>query len=102
MLTSFFKHINFKRLFLFGGILCVITPFIMLFFCVILAVNGNWGELPDFEELENPQSNLATEIISSDNTLIGKYFYENRTHIEFDNLSKDLINFFAIIINLLL
>ncbi len=92
MLTSFFKHINFKKLFIFGGILCFFTPFIMLFTCVMLAVNGNWGELPDFEELENPQSNLATEIISSDNTLIGKYFYENRTHIEFDNLSKDLIN----------
>ena len=70
----------------------VVLPFFAITFCVLLASQGVWGPLPDFEELENPETNLATEILSADNKLLGKYFYENRTHIEYDELSSDLIN----------
>tara|TARA_B100001250_G_scaffold259548_1_gene223504 strand:+ start:10494 stop:12635 length:2142 start_codon:yes stop_codon:yes gene_type:complete len=57
-----------------------------------LASSGSWGDLPNFQELENPKTNLATEVFSSDNKILGKYFYENRTHVEYDNLSPYLIN----------
>ena len=92
MKKLFFNYIHFKNLFFFFFFICIITPFISLVICLSLAINGAWGELPNFEELENPKSNLATEIISADNTIIGNYFYENRTHVEFKDLSLHLIN----------
>jgi penicillin-binding protein 1A len=48
--------------------------------------------LPSFEELENPQTNLATEVISIDGKTIGKYAKENRTPIKFKELSANLVN----------
>ena len=48
--------------------------------------------LPSFEELENPQTNLATEVISIDGKTIGKYAKENRTPIKFKELSTNLVN----------
>ena len=49
--------------------------------------------MPDFRQLENPNTNLATQIISSDNKLLGKFhFGENRTPIEYNELPKQLID----------
>ena len=67
-------------------------PICTLSVCLLLAASGAWGPLPDFKELENPETNLATEILSDENKVLGKYFYENRTHVEYENLSEDLIN----------
>ena len=65
-------------------------------FCILsglwLASLGWFGPLPSFEELENPQQNLATEIYASDNVLLGKYFYENRSPVTYDELSPHLVN----------
>lgn len=60
----------------------------LLFF---LISQGTFGKLPEVEELENPKNNLATEIISSDNEVIGKYYYENRIPVRFDQLSPYLV-----------
>ena len=73
-------------------IACIFTPLFVLSICLLLASSGAWGDLPDFQELENPKTNLATEIFSSDNKILGKYFYENRTHIEYEDLSPYLID----------
>ena len=49
--------------------------------------------MPDFRQLENPNTNLATQIISSDNKVLGKFhFGENRIPIQFDDLPKNLID----------
>ena len=45
---------------------------LILFF--LLASWGFFGAMPSFEELENPESNLATEVISSDGVTIGKFY----------------------------
>ncbi len=67
--------------------------FITLLF--VLGSLGVFGPLPTFEELENPESNLATEVISIDDKTLGKYFNENRTPIKYkdipDNIVKALI-----------
>ena len=53
------------------------------------ALSEDWlFKLPSFEELENPKSNLATEIYTSDNKLLGKYFRENRTNVHFENITE--------------
>jgi hypothetical protein len=36
-----------------------------------------------FEDLENPDSNLATEVISADQVVIGKFFRENRSQLKY-------------------
>ena len=58
------------------------TLFIMFGLSIYLLfhgiVNNKFGEMPTFEELENPETNLATEIISSDGKLLGTYYIENR------------------------
>ncbi len=53
---------------------------------------GLFGELPDETSLENPEKNLATEIISTDGKTIGKFYKENRTPIHFSELPEHLIN----------
>ena len=54
---------------------------------------GEWfGSMPTFEELENPESNLASEVYSSDGVLLGTYFIENRSNINYRDVSPNLIN----------
>ncbi|MNQ12124.1 Penicillin-binding protein 1A [compost metagenome] len=60
-----------------------------LFF--LFASWGLFGSMPSFEDLENPDSNLATEIISSDGVVIGKYFAKNRSQLKYSDLPKNLV-----------
>jgi penicillin-binding protein 1A len=63
---------------------------IFLFF--LLASWGIFGSMPSFEDLENPNSNLATEVISTDGITIGKFYNENRTSIKYSDLPKHLVD----------
>jgi penicillin-binding protein 1A len=77
-----------------------IKPFWILycFGLLILAtlftfISLGWlGFMPAFAELENPQTNLATEVYSYDGELLGKYYLENRSPCKYDELSPHLIN----------
>ncbi|EON77327.1 Multimodular transpeptidase-transglycosylase [Lunatimonas lonarensis] len=66
------------------------------FVLFILAVNSNFlglfGSMPDFKSLENPESELASELYSVDGVLLGKYFRENRSPVTYNELSRNLIN----------
>src|SRR5690606_1151251 len=53
---------------------------------------GVFGKLPDLKELEDPKSNLASEIYSSDGVVIGKYYIDNRTNVDFKDLPENLVN----------
>jgi penicillin-binding protein 1A len=61
----------------------------LLFFSLSV---GLFGKMPSFEELENPKSNLATEILSSDGKVLGKYYVENRSNVHFQDLSPNVVN----------
>jgi penicillin-binding protein 1A len=62
----------------------------------LVAVSQDWGGyfggMPDLSKLENPKSELASELWSSDGELLGKYFRENRTPVKYDELSPNLLN----------
>lgn len=85
------KKTNYKKylLWFWGVIFLGLTILVLLFFT---ASSGGFGALPTFEELENPQTNLATEVISADGVTIGKYAKENRTPIKFNELPQNLVN----------
>ena len=70
----------------------VFSPFIGLFSAIYLTSFGLFGPLPTFEQLENPKNNLATEIISEDGVILGKYFFESRSNVKYHELSENLIN----------
>lgn len=53
---------------------------------------GLYGELPDFKTLENPDSELASELYSADGVLLGKYYRENRSPVKYNELSPNLIH----------
>jgi penicillin-binding protein 1A len=63
---------------------------ILAFF--LFASWGLFGSMPSFEDLENPDSNLATEIISADGVVIGKYFKTNRSQLKYSDLPKNLVD----------
>ncbi len=62
---------------------------LLLFF--LFASWGLFGSMPSFEDLENPDSNLATEIISTDGVVLGKYFEKNRSQLKYSDLPKNLV-----------
>ena len=64
--------------------------FLVLLFFLISA--GALGFMPSFEELENPESNLATEVYAADGVLLGRFFLENRSRVEYDEISPNVIN----------
>ena len=68
----------------FGGLLA----FLILFF--ICVATGIFGTMPTFDELENPKTNLATEIYSCDGKLLGSYYVENRSNVRYSELSPYL------------
>jgi penicillin-binding protein 1A len=53
---------------------------------------GLWGPLPTFDELENPKSFQATEVYSADQKVLGTYFVQNRSNINYQKLSPHLVN----------
>jgi len=83
---DFSKYIKwFWKLFA-GGILAIILVF-------LLASWGVFGKMPDIEDLHNPKTNLASEIISADGQLIAKYYLDdNRTPVDYDELPKHLVD----------
>ncbi|MEM6541345.1 MAG: transglycosylase domain-containing protein [Bacteroidota bacterium] len=83
---SFGKFIKWFWIVFGSGILFVILIF-------LLASWGVFGEMPEYEHLENPKTNLATEFISSDGATLGKlYLDDNRTPVRFDQLPENLVN----------
>ena len=83
--TNFKKYIKRFWIIVLGGFTSILLVF-------LLASWGIFGELPTFEELENPEKNLATEVISSDGVTLGKYAFKNRTPVGFSDLPENLVN----------
>ena len=64
-----------------------------IIFLLFTTISLGWlGFMPSFEDLENPRSNLASEIYSSDQQMLGKYYIENRSNVHFEELSPNVVN----------
>ena len=63
-----------------------LTPFVLLAAMLTLTALGAFGRMPSFEELENPRSNIATEIYSEDGKVLGTFFVQNRSYVQYEEL----------------
>ncbi len=70
----------------------ILGPFVFLALLVFLVSIGTFGVLPSIEELQNPVSNLASEVYTSDKVIIGKYYAENRTNVRYNEIDSNLVN----------
>ena len=83
---GFGKYIKWFWILFGSGVLAVLLLF-------LLASWGVFGTMPTFEHLENPSTNLATEIVSSDGETLGKFYLDdNRTPVPFSELPQNLVN----------
>lgn len=68
-----------------------LMSFIVAFILYLVAVDINFlwlfGKSPDMATIKNPITNQATEIYSADSVMIGKFFSENRTPVEYEDVN---------------
>jgi len=64
----------------------------LLMLMLLLANFGVFGRMPSVEQLENPEADLASEIISSDGVLMGKFYSENRSEVKYQEISPNVIH----------
>ena len=84
------KRTPFRQRFVrwFWGIFIGLLVFVALLFTSITL--GLFGPMPTFEELENPNSIMATEVLSADERLLGTYFLQNRSLVSYEELNEYL------------
>ncbi|CAN5194712.1 transglycosylase domain-containing protein [soil metagenome] len=61
-------------------------------FSVGIDLFGLFGPMPSLAEIENPENDLSSELISADGVSLGRYFRYNRSQVGYNELSKDLVN----------
>ncbi|MBS1646364.1 MAG: transglycosylase domain-containing protein [Bacteroidetes bacterium] len=72
--------------------LLILSPVLLFFTLIVLAACNVFGELPKVEELQNPKSNLASVVYSTDGAILGKFYKENRINVKYSELSPNLSN----------
>jgi len=84
------KHNQHKCIrWIWGLFISILVGIVLLFGGAAL---GIYGPMPDLQQLENPRTNLATQILSSDGIILGKYYFDdNRTPIAFDEIPKNMV-----------
>lgn len=74
----------------FWGILLGLLVFVIVLF--VLIAEGSFGVMPTFEELENPNSNLASEVLADDQTPLGSFYIQNRSFVGRNELADGLVD----------
>ena len=69
----------------------IIGCFVLLALIIVITYLGVFGPLPSFRDLENPKSNLASEVISSDKQVLGTYYVQNRSNVTYKELSPNVV-----------
>ncbi|MDD6052220.1 MAG: transglycosylase domain-containing protein [Bacteroidales bacterium] len=64
-------------------------PLVLIFLCIALV--WAFADIPSFEELEDPDTKLATQIIAEDGEILTTFHIENRSFASYDELSPYLV-----------
>ena len=67
----------------------LVAPFALVFFLLLLV--WLFAKIPSFEELEHPDSKLATQVIAEEGEVLTTFHIENRTYVSYDELSPFLV-----------
>ncbi len=72
--------------------LCIIIGLPLYVFSVSIDLFGLFGGMPSLKQIENPENDLSSELITADGVSLGRYFTYNRSQVTYDQLSSDLVN----------
>lgn len=72
--------------------LCFFLGFPLYVLSVKADLFGLFGGMPSLAEIENPDNDLSSEVLSADGVSLGRYFRYNRSQVRYEELSEDLIN----------
>ncbi|MFY7964988.1 MAG: transglycosylase domain-containing protein [Chitinophagaceae bacterium] len=53
---------------------------------------GVFGKMPSIDDIQNPTASLSSQVYAQDGSVMGKYFLEDRTNVEYKNISPNIIN----------
>jgi penicillin-binding protein 1A len=73
-------------------VVCLLLGLPTYIFCVKINLFGLFGEMPSLRDIENPENDLSSELISADGISLGRYFRFNRSQVSYDQLSPELVN----------
>jgi penicillin-binding protein 1A len=89
------RHLRFKKLVWYRKIANIVVTSIVLFLIYLFLVDINFlwlfGKSPSMQSISNPEQSEASEIITSDGKILGKYYHENRTPVTYKEISPILI-----------
>jgi penicillin-binding protein 1A len=72
--------------------LCLIIGFPLYISTVKIDLFGLYGGMPSITEIENPDNDLSSEVLSADGVSLGRYFRYNRSQVRYEDLSGELVN----------
>ena len=67
-----------------------ITPIVLVM--GLIGLVWAFADIPSFEDLENPDSKLATQVIAEDGEILATFHIENRSYVSYDELSENLVH----------
>ncbi|MBP1646410.1 MAG: penicillin-binding protein [Bacteroidetes bacterium] len=71
----------------------IFGAFMVFLFLFFFFLSLGWlGFMPSFEQLENPNSNLASEVYSADGEILGYIGIQNRSNVQYSELPKNVID----------
>lgn len=89
------RYTRFKGLVWYRKVINSVLTFVVLFLISLFLIDVNFlwlfGKSPSMYSISHPDQSLASEIISADGKVIGKYFTENRMPVEYNDISPVLI-----------
>ncbi|MCR5464171.1 MAG: transglycosylase domain-containing protein [Bacteroidales bacterium] len=68
----------------------ITIPVLFVLFMILLV--WMFADIPSFKELENPENNLATQIIAQDGETMATFHIENRTYVTYEEISPNLVH----------
>ena len=83
------KEIRHYNWYIWRTLIALFSLFVLL---LVVTFFGLFGPLPSFTALENPKSNQASEVLSTDKTVLGTYYVQNRSSVNYSQLSPNIVN----------
>src|SRR5258706_12608944 len=71
---------------------CFTLGFPLYVLSVSVDLFGLYGPMPSIREVENPENDLSSELISADGVSLGRYIRHNRSQVNYNELSEELRN----------